>query len=82
MAIERDRDTREMTHTPQNTNSILLPVLVMLALLVGGFLWFVPRPTTTTSTLPERTTVQERTVPAPSVPSTIPSTTPVTPKQP
>ena len=82
MAIERDRDTRETTHTPQNTNSILLPVLVMIALLVGAFLMFVPRPTTTTSTLPERTTVQERTIPTPSVPSTVPSTTPLTPKQP
>lgn len=82
MAIEHNRDTSETTHAPQNTNSMVMQFIVMLAaLLVGAFLLFAPRTTSTTSTLPERTTVQERTTSAPSVPSTIPSL-PVPPKQP
>ena len=72
------RTTGDLYRTPDRSYSMLLPLLIAIAIAIVAAFMFIPR---SPDVVPARTTTQERTTPAPSVPSTSPAT-PVVPKQP
>lgn len=79
MAIERDRRTLDdgIGGPPRvvdtSNSSRLMTIILLAALVIGAYMLFMPRQATISIQGEDRPVMEQRTVPAPVVPSTVPS---------